>query len=139
MGPMPKALTETQEAEIRRNYKPCDNVSEIGRYYGVCYNTIKRTLGKLYVPCKTGKKVGSKAKKTYNSQSKMVEDAARNKIAAQKIFDNVSVGQNIKYRDTEGVVIQKTENLIVIKADRIHIISKSDIIQHLHKEMRAAV
>lgn len=128
-------LSTKQQEEIRKSYKPGDSVQTIADKYRVSYDTIRTVLGSLYV---------SKGHYTPREHPAKAEKckikAIKKKQIADKYFDSIKVGENrtlsirdpdtlrTKYISITGKVIQKTDSLIIIKANRVYSISKSDLL-----------
>jgi hypothetical protein len=128
-------LSTKQQAEIRKAYKPGDRIQTIADKYKVSYDTIRNVLGSLYVS------KGHYAPREHPGKSEKCEiKAIKKKQIADKYFDRIKVGEirtlsirdpdtlRTKYISITGKVIQKTDSLIIIKANRVYSISKSDIL-----------
>lgn len=127
-------LSTKQQAEIRKAYKPGDRIQTIADKYKVSYDTIRNVLGSLYVS------KGHYATEHHIKADNCEIKAIKKKQIADKYFDSIKAGEirTLSIRDNDtlrtryisitGKVIQKTNDLIVIKANRIYSISKSDLL-----------
>lgn len=136
MGPK-RILSQEQQEEVIRNYKPKDNVTAIGKKYGVHHSSIIRILGDLYVP---GKVLMRKRQQPYETQpareTKVIERAEKFAKQMEEMFAAIQVGQQVHYKNKAAEVIQKTDNLVVLKVhkkyrDAICSLNKSDIVKGL--------
>lgn len=133
-----RILTQEQQEEIIRNYHPKDSAAQIGRRYGVTHSSIIRILGDIYVPNKVFQK--KRKTKPFETQpareNRMEEEAAKFKQYMEESFAKIQVGQEVHYKKTTATVIQKTDNLIVLKVHGKHFeditsLNKADIAKGL--------
>ena len=129
-----RILTQEQQDEIIRNYHPKESATKIGRRYGVTHSSIIRILGDIYVPGKAFQK--KRKTKPFETQpareNRMEEEAAKYKKHIEECFAKIEVGQEVNYKNKSATVIQKTDNLVVLKVhkkyrDAICSLNKVDI------------
>jgi hypothetical protein len=132
-----RMLTQEQQEEIRRNYKPKESVTNIGIKYGVHHSAIIRILGELYVPCRTTNRKKAMPYGTLPAfQSRLEDNAMKYKQYLEECFKKIQVGQEVHYKSKSATVIQKTSCLVVLKVhrenfDEVRSINKVDVAKGL--------
>ena len=143
-----KKLSNEVIAKIRKEYIPGQHAKDIAKRYGVTGQTIVKYLGELFVSPKKQKTTRPQVV-TYEPYQKRVERAMLTKNKVLQVWNSVEIGKETKlvsilkkrtkvYIGVSGVVIQKTDNIIVIKDRKgnIRTITKADLTEYFGKDVR---
>lgn len=119
-----RSTTKEQEEQIIREYKAGISTSTLSVNYGVHSITIIRVLGDLYIKKRPGikKKQEYKKKDEYSlaHQSRKLTQGFDYKKYINERFEAIQVGQEVRYKSKTATVIQKTDNLVVLKVHKKH-------------------